>query len=196
MRKMWVYELLVFLLLTALLYGFACSLWLKDIEEDSREAVRRTQEIAEETRKQAHVMLEESEPEECEDYQLTPEEQECELLCDSLDLLALCVMAESRGESEFGKRLVIDTVLNRVDHPDFPDTIWDVITYPGAFTSYRNGQMDRVEPTQEIYRLICEERRNRTNTEVLYFNSGNYPSYGEPLLQEGNHYFSGEEVQK
>lgn len=140
------------------------------------------------------VYLAEVEPEENEEYELTTEEQECELLCDSLDLLALCVMAEAEGESELGKRLVIDTVLNRVDHPDFPDTIWDVITYPGAFTSYRNGRMDRVEPTQEIYRLICEERRNRTNTEVLYFNSGNYPAYGEPLLQEGNHYFNGEEA--
>lgn len=35
MRKMWVYELLVLMLLIALLCGFSCSLELKAIEEDS-----------------------------------------------------------------------------------------------------------------------------------------------------------------
>lgn len=110
---------------------------------------------------------------------------------DSIYFLAVCVMAEAEGESELGKRLVIDTVLNRAAHPDFPDTVWEVISHPNAFTSYWDGRMDKAEPAQEIYRLISEELCNQTNEEVLYFRAGDWPEYGTPLIQEGEHYFSG-----
>lgn len=110
---------------------------------------------------------------------------------DSIDILALCVMAEAEGESELGKRLVIDTVLNRAAHPDFPDTIWEVISHPNAFTSYWDGRMGEVEPAQEIYCLISEELRSQSNKEVLYFRTEDWPEYGTPLLREGGHYFSG-----
>lgn len=110
---------------------------------------------------------------------------------DGIDLLAACVMAEAEGESELGKRLVIDTILNRAAHPDFPDTIQEVIPYPNAFTSYWDGRMDEAEPMQDIFRLISEELRNQTNEEVLYFTAGDWPEYGTPLIQEGGHYFSG-----
>lgn len=144
--------------------------------------------VAESTVPKVYVVT--PEPEE-EDYQMTPEEIELEHYYDSLELLAICVMAEAEGESELGKRLVIDTILNRVDHPEFPDNIWDVITVPYAFTSYWNGRMDRVEPTTEIFRLVTEELESRTNNQVLYFNSEKWPDYGNPILREGNHYFSG-----
>lgn len=36
---------------------------------------------------------------------------------EEIDLIALCVMAEAEGEPEEGQRLVIDTILNRVDDP-------------------------------------------------------------------------------
>lgn len=125
------------------------------------------------------------------EYSMTLEELEEENYWDSLDLLALCVMAEAEGESELGKRLVIDAVLNRVAHPDFPDTIEEVISAPKAFTSYHDGRMERVEPTQEIYQLIAEELMEQTNYEVLWFTAGEWPKYGERLFQEGNHYFCG-----
>ena len=42
-------------------------------------------------------------------------------------IIALLTMAEAEGECEEGQRLVIDTVLNRVDDPHFPDNIYDVV---------------------------------------------------------------------
>ncbi len=120
------------------------------------------------------------------------EELDLEEYFDSLDLLVLCVMAEAEGESELGKCLVVDTILNRVAHPDFPDSIREVIEYPGAFTSFTDGRMDRVQPTEEIFHLVAEELEKQTNEKVLYFTAGEWPVYGSRLLQEGNHYFCGE----
>ena len=59
------------------------------------------------------------------------EDDEEELL-----FLANCVEAEAGNQDDLGKRLVCDVILNRVDDPDFPDTIREVITQKYHFTSY------------------------------------------------------------
>lgn len=46
---------------------------------------------------------------------------------DEINLIALVTMAEAEGETELGKRLVIDTILNRVDNPHYSDNVTDVI---------------------------------------------------------------------
>ena len=52
-----------------------------------------------------------------------PKKQEPVVSKKEKELLAVITMAEAEGESERGKRLVIDTVLNRVDSKKFPNTI-------------------------------------------------------------------------
>jgi N-acetylmuramoyl-L-alanine amidase len=44
-----------------------------------------------------------------------PEEPRYSLTDEEINLIALVTMAEAEGESEQGKRLVISTILNRVD---------------------------------------------------------------------------------
>lgn len=109
---------------------------------------------------------------------------------EEIDLLALLTMAEAEGESEQGKRLVIDTVLNRVDHSYWPDTIHGVIYQSGQFTSMWNGRVNRCYVTDEIRELVVEEMRSRTNTDVVYFTAGGYGKYGTRLFNVGNHYFA------
>ncbi len=114
-------------------------------------------------------------------YSLTEEE---------IDLLALVTMAEAEGEPEEGKRLVIDTILNRVDSDRFPDTIYDVIYQPNAFTSMWTSRVDRCYVQDDIRQLVLEELESRMNYEVLFFRTDYYHSYGTKLFQVGNHYFS------
>ena len=109
---------------------------------------------------------------------------------DDIELLALVTMAEAEGESEEGKRMVIDTILNRVDSERFDNTISEVIYAPNQFTSMRNGRVDRCYVADDIYQLVIEELTNRTNYDVLYFTAYQYGAYGTPMFQIGNHYFS------
>jgi N-acetylmuramoyl-L-alanine amidase len=109
---------------------------------------------------------------------------------EEIDLLALVTMAEAEGEPEEGQRLVIDTILNRVDSRYFPNTIHDVIYQPHQFTSMWNGRVDRCSVRDDIRNLVIEELQNRSNTEVVFFRTSRYSSYGTPLFQVGNHYFS------
>lgn len=108
------------------------------------------------------------------------------------ELLALVTAAEAEGECEEGKRLVIDTVLNRYYSDEFPDTIREVIYQKNQFTAMWTGRAESCIVTEDIRELVEEEIRHRKNSEVLYFQAENYSDYGTPLFKVGNHYFSKE----
>lgn len=109
---------------------------------------------------------------------------------EEIDLIALVTMAEAEGECEEGKRLVIDTILNRVDHERFPNTVHDVIYQPNQFTPMWNGRIERCEVRDDIVQLVLEELECRTNYDVIFFTAGSYSKYGVPLFQVEHHYFS------
>ena len=126
-------------------------------------------------------------------YKVTEMTQEMideEMYFDSLELLAVCVEAEAANQGLEGKRLVADVILNRVDSPEFPNCITEVITQPYHFTSYWDGAMDRAVPTDETFEAVRLELEHRSNTEILYFTAGEWSQYGTPWKQVGDHYFS------
>lgn len=100
-------------------------------------------------------------------------------------LIGKIVEHEAPHESELGKRLVIDTILNRVESDRFPNTVYDVINQPGQYCNPKKY------PQDGIYRLVAEEIYFRTNKNVLWYRTKRYHTYGTPLLVEGAHYFSG-----
>lgn len=58
----------------------------------------------------------------------------------NINLLARIISAEARGEPYTGQVAVGAVVLNRVEHPSFPDSIAGVIYQNGAFTAVNDGQ--------------------------------------------------------
>ena len=110
---------------------------------------------------------------------------------DDLELVALVCVAEAEGESEYGKRLVIDTILNRAESEYFPNSIYGVVYDNSQYSCVWDGRLDRVEYDEYIANLVLEEMNNRTNSDVIYFKTKGYFGFGTPLLKEGNHYFSG-----
>ncbi len=67
-----------------------------------------------------------------------------------LYLLAKCIHAEARGEPYVGQVAVGAVILNRVESPEFPNTIAGVIYQPWAFTAVNDGQIN-LEPNQSAY---------------------------------------------
>ena len=112
-----------------------------------------------------------------------------------IDLLNRIVVAEAGNQSEYGKRLVIDVVLNRIDSIRWrdDDTIWEVIAHPGQFETYSNGAYTRVDLDESINELIVNELSNRTNVDVVFFRTGHYHEGVPQLFKEGDHYFSADD---
>ena len=124
--------------------------------------------------------------EELEDYCINPED----MYLESMDMLARCVEAEAGNQGLEGKRLVVDVILNRVRDKDFPDTITGVITQEYHFSSYWNGAMERVTVSEETRQAIRMELEEIGYPGVMYFREGDWPLYGTPWKQVGDHYFS------
>lgn len=104
-------------------------------------------------------------------------------------MLAYCVEAEAGNQGLYGKRLVVDVILNRVDRDYYPNTIAEVISEKGQFTPYMNGTMYNNRPTEETYEAIFLELEHRTNDQIIFFNTHGF-LYGRPWQKVGAHYFS------
>lgn len=109
---------------------------------------------------------------------------------EDIDLLALVTMAEAEGEPEEGKRLVVDTILNRIDSDKFPNTVSDVVYQKSQFSSMWNGRVDRCYVREDIRQLVIEEIESRKNYDVMFFTADRYSDYGTPMFRVGDHCFS------
>lgn len=120
----------------------------------------------------------------------TIEIDELPLSDEEINLIALVTMAEAEGESEEGKRLVIDVILNRLDSHRFPNTVYDVLYAKNAFECLWDGRINRCHVRDDIRQLVIEELGSRTNSNIHYFRANHYHGFGTPVVQVGNHYFS------
>ena len=147
-------------------------------------------EVINVTIKSGSYSIEEEIPDHKPNQEIKTLEDEVELEQDEIELISLITVAEAEGECEEGKRLVIDTILNRMDHEKFPDTVTDVVYQKNQFTSVSDGRTDRCEVTDDVRNLVKEELISRTNKDVIFFTAGRYSNFGTPMFQVGNHHFS------
>ncbi len=111
-----------------------------------------------------------------------------------LQLLARLISAEARGEPYIGQVAVGAVVLNRVEHPSFPNSISAVIYQPGAFSCLDDGQFD--QPVSESAYRAAKEAMNGYDPSygaIYYFNPATATSkwiWSRPLIVTiGNHRF-------
>lgn len=111
-----------------------------------------------------------------------------------VDLLARLISAEARGEPYIGQVAVGAVVLNRVDHPSFPNSLSGVIYQPGAFSCLDDGQFN--QPVAESAYRAAREALNGYDPSygaIYYFNPATATSkwiWSRPLIVEiGKHRF-------
>jgi len=111
-----------------------------------------------------------------------------------LALLARLISAEARGEPYEGQVAVGAVVLNRVDHPSFPNSISGVIYQKDAFTCLYDGQFN--EPVAESAYRAARDAINGWDPSygaIYYFNPATATSawiWSRPLIVTiGSHRF-------
>lgn len=111
-----------------------------------------------------------------------------------LALLARLISAEARGEPYNGQVAVGAVVLNRIEHPSFPNSLSGVIYQGGAFTCVTDGQFD--EPVAESAYQAARDALNGTDPSggaIYYFNPSTATSswiWSRPLIVTiGKHRF-------
>ena len=110
------------------------------------------------------------------------------------ELLARVISAEARGEPYSGQVAVGAVILNRVNHPAFPNTVAGVVYQQGAFTCMVDGQID--QPVAASAYQAAREALNGSDPSggaIYYFNPNTATSawiWSRPLITViGNHRF-------
>lgn len=109
-------------------------------------------------------------------------------------LLARLISAEARGEPYVGQVAVGAVVLNRIDHPSFPNSLSGVIYQKGAFSCLDDGQFDQ-PISDSAYRAAREALNGSdpTGGAIYYFNPATATSkwiWSRPqMLTIGSHIF-------
>jgi N-acetylmuramoyl-L-alanine amidase len=109
-------------------------------------------------------------------------------------LLAKVISAEARGEPYAGQVAIGAVILNRVEHPAFPNTIAGVIYQPGAFTCMTDGQINK--PVSDSAVRAAKEALGGSDPSggaIYYFNPATATSkwiWSRPLIKIiGSHRF-------
>ena len=112
----------------------------------------------------------------------------------TVELLARVISAEARGEPYSGQVAVGAVILNRVEHPSFPNTVAGVVYQPGAFTCMVDGQID--QPVADSAYRAARDALNGADPSggaIYYFNPSPATSawiWSRPLIKViGSHRF-------
>ncbi|ACL69926.1 cell wall hydrolase [Halothermothrix orenii] len=115
---------------------------------------------------------------------------------EDIELLARVIYAEARGEPYEGQVAVGAVVLNRVESPDFPDTVKEVIFQDGQFSSVDDGQIYLI-PNKIAFRAAREALNGRDPSQgALYFYNPKtaktlwWLSQRKVTVKIGNHVFA------
>ncbi|MCT4607525.1 MAG: spore cortex-lytic enzyme [Marinisporobacter sp.] len=116
---------------------------------------------------------------------------------DDINLLAMAIHGEARGEPYVGQVAVGAVILNRVKHPSFPNSIASVIFQPRAFTAVDDGQL-YLTPNEESYKAARDVLNgwDPTGGAIYYWNPAIATSKWiwtrKVTLKIGKHWFAHE----
>ncbi len=112
----------------------------------------------------------------------------------NINLLARIISAEARGEPYEGQVAVGAVILNRIEHPSFPDTLSGVIFQNGAFTAVVDGQFE--QPVSDSAYNAARDALNGydpTGGAIYYYNpkkTSNAFMHSRPIITViGDHRF-------
>lgn len=122
--------------------------------------------------------------------------------CDEIEVLALNMYHEARGEGPDGMQMVGEVTLNRVEHPAYPDNICEVVYQRRQF-SWVHTRRDHTPYETELWEEALEIAEGLLNDDIERFDNGathflnprlvrsmpRWTRVFEPVGQIGNHRF-------
>lgn len=112
-----------------------------------------------------------------------------------MELLARLVYAEGRGEPYEGQVAIAAVVLNRVESPQFPNTVREVIFAPNAFSPVQDGHLSR-KSNESTRKAVQDAVKgvDPSNGSLYFFNPDTATSRWiwsrQQTIKIGNHNFA------
>lgn len=107
-------------------------------------------------------------------------------------LMMKVATAEGEDQGEDGMWLILSVIMNRVEDPDYPDNIHDVIYQPYQFTSILDKRAEEAEPTEACEMAMVRIEEGEIAPEIIAFDlkdAGILEKYFEPVFDYRDHRF-------
>lgn len=110
------------------------------------------------------------------------------------DMIARITMLESGGEGDLGQQAVVEVICNRLHSPDYPDTVYEVLSQKSngviQFSTWKNRNQEAARPTDQVRRNVEAVLNGETDIlpfETLYFSLKGENKNVQKVI--GNHVF-------
>lgn len=114
-----------------------------------------------------------------------------QLTADEIELVSRIVQLECGHDIRESKYATIETIFNRMFDPRYPNTVEEVLSQKGQFSTWKNRNISKATPTQDTYECVAMVLNGQTNVleyDRLKFN--NKPIGQNPIKIGAQYYGS------
>ena len=86
-----------------------------------------------------------------------------ELTMEEIELLGRIVQLECGHDIRESKYATIETIFNRIFDPRYPNTLEEVLSQKGQFSTWKNRNISKANPTHDTYVCISMVLNGQTN---------------------------------
>ena len=112
-----------------------------------------------------------------------------QLTLEEIELVARIVQLECGHDVREGKYATIETIFNRVFDPRYPNTVEDVLSQSGQFSTWKNRNIAKATPSDDTYESVLMVLNGQTHVldyDRLKFN--NKPIGQDPIKIGAQYY--------
>ena len=106
------------------------------------------------------------------------------------ELIYRITFREAGNQCEEGQRAVMEVILNRVLSDRFPNTVYEVLSAPGQFSTWKKRNevsQENIEKMAQIFEVLCNNELI-LSTDYVYFDSVQH-SYASNYIKIQGHWF-------
>ena len=112
-----------------------------------------------------------------------------QLTLDEIELLGRIVQLECGYDIPESKYATIETILNRIVDVRYPNTLEEVLSQKGQFSTWKNRNIAEATPTTDTYECINKVLNGQTNILKMDSLKFNNKPIGKNPIKIGKHYY-------
>lgn len=112
-----------------------------------------------------------------------------QLTAEEIEILSRIVQLECGYDIQQSKCATVETILNRIVHPKYPNTLIGVLSQKGQFSTWKNRNIVEATPTADTYNCVIMVLNGQTNVlEIDNLKFNNKP-IGKNPIKIGKQYY-------
>lgn len=111
------------------------------------------------------------------------------LTIEEIEMLSRIVQLEAGGEIIESKYATIETIFNRIYSEKYPNTLEEVLSQDGQFSTWKNINIDKANPTEDTYIAVVDVLIGKSDILEMDSLKFNNKPIGKNPIKIGNQYY-------